>query len=138
MGLPRQDVQWHYNPLCRNCPYDAECRSRAIREGKIGSMPNISLDQAAVIENLLRASRRLDNPSSAPLSDIEDLHTLIADQTKFKALEASFPGTTKRAKRILGLPPRTRPSVVVTSAAVEARRSNTVQVSQLFFVVLIA
>jgi hypothetical protein len=133
MQLPRQNVQWHYNPLCRNCPYNTGCRSRALHEAKIGSMPNISLDQAAVLENLLLASRSLDdNSTSTKLTDIEDLHRVIADQTKFQTLENSFPTTVRKAKRILGLPRRSRPSAVVASAAVEASRTHTLRVSQFF------
>jgi hypothetical protein len=128
----RENVKWHYNPLCRNCPYDRECRASTIRNGKLGAIPNISLEDATDLGSLLVGSRGAGGQSlSHGLGDIEDLHNLIGDQDRFNAFEESFPGTARKAKRILGLPLRKIRGAQPVSAAVEAARSNTIQVDQL-------
>jgi hypothetical protein len=107
LGLPRASVRWHYNPLCRDCPYDSDCRSNALRQSKIGSMPNISLDQAQVLQSLLVSYReREDRLYTNETSDIEDLHLLFAEGATREGLERDIPGTVRTAKRILGIPLR--------------------------------
>src|ERR1700734_3522856 len=87
LALPRDNVKWHFNPLCRTCPFEPECRTRAIREQTLGSMPNISLDQAHVLDSLLVISRdHQTEPRPKPITDIEDLHILFADRPKLSAL----------------------------------------------------
>jgi hypothetical protein len=127
----RENVKWHYNPLCRSCPYDRECRSDTVRDGRLGAIPNISLEDAKDLGNLLVGSRGLGGQKlSRGLNDIEDLHMLISNQARFHAVEESFPGTTRKAKRILGLPLRKISGAQPVSAAVEAARTNTIQVDQ--------
>jgi hypothetical protein len=129
LSLPRNKVKWHFNPLCRTCPFEPECRARAIREKTLGSMPNISLDQANVLENLLNLSRGNEIESrTEKLTDIEDLHTLFADKPKLSALERAFPSTVRKSKRILGLPNRSSETHVSFSATVEAARTSTIKV----------
>jgi hypothetical protein len=125
----RENVKWHYNPLCRSCPYDSECRSTTVRDGKIGVIPNISIEDANDLGTLLVGSHGPgDQKPSRELSDIEDLHMLVSNQARFNAFEESFPGTARKAKRILGLPPRKVSGAQPVSAAVEAARTNTIQV----------
>jgi hypothetical protein len=127
----RENVKWHYNPLCRNCHYDRVCRSNAVREGNLGSMPNVSFAEAEVLRELLVNSRQPGGPTSSHgLTDIEDLHMLVSDQGRFDAFHVSSPNTAREAKRILGLPLRTRKGLQPVSAAVEAARTNTIQVNQ--------
>lgn len=93
-------------------------------------MPNISLDEANVLESLLVISRNHGGRSrSHDLADIEDLHTLFADKPKMIALERLFPSTMRKSKRILGVPNRKHKSAHVSaSAKVEAARTNTIRV----------
>jgi hypothetical protein len=132
---PYETVEWHYNPLCRSCPYDSGCRFRALRDGELGSMPNISLDEARVLKRLLVISHGDQysmKTTENRITDIEELHTLLADQSKLDNLERSFPSTTKRAKRILGLSARNRDSSN-SSVIVEAAKTNSIRVRQSMF-----
>jgi hypothetical protein len=127
---PLMDVEWHYNPLCRHCPYDADCRSRAVSKGTLGSIPNISLDDATSLETLLERSRRVRGPSHArELKDIEELQELFLDQSRVAVLRRSLPSTMKKAERILGISPKKNAERVHKSAVVEAAITNTIQVS---------
>lgn len=128
LTLPREQVKWHFNPLCQTCHYEPKCRSRAVRERTLGSMPNISLDEANVLESLLAISRRESKSSSGKLTDIEDLHKLFEDKDKIDVLSRSFPSTLRKAKRILGLPNRSDRKRVASSAILEAARTQTVKV----------
>jgi hypothetical protein len=90
-------------------------------------MPNISLDQAGVLESLLVISRG-DKTAPNKITDIEDLHTLFADKPKLRALERAYPSTLRKSKRILGLPNRSNERHISSSANVEAARTNTIRV----------
>ena len=90
-------------------------------------MPDISLEQAKVLDSLLMASREQGSVRVHGLRDIEDLHRLATDQPKLEALGRSFPSTIRQAKRLLGLP--VRPSKLpVSSAIVEAALTKKIQV----------
>jgi hypothetical protein len=127
LGTPRDDVSWHYNPLCRSCPYTHECRTRSKDEKTFGFMPNISVEQAKVLEHLLTISQ--GGAKTRGVTDIEDLHTLIEDHPRLAVLETSSPSTVRNAKRILGIPIR-RSRETTSSAIVEAARKETIQVSE--------
>jgi hypothetical protein len=130
LGTPRNNVRWHYNPLCRSCPYTQECRTRSIREETFGSMPNISLEQAKALEHLRVISHEHDHSAKARgVTDIEDLHTLISDHRRLDVLEISSPSTVRNAKRILGIPVR-RSGRSISSAIIQAARTNDIQVSE--------
>lgn len=133
LALPREQVSWHFNPLCRTCSFEPECRSRSTREQTIGSLSNISLDDAAVLESLLVISRgRQDGQHKELLPDIEELHMLFADKPKAVDMEREFPTTLRKSKRILGIPNRRYKDgkIIPSSAKIEAARSHTVKASQ--------
>ncbi|KAJ7594888.1 hypothetical protein C8J56DRAFT_927866 [Mycena floridula] len=104
--LDRKAVSWHYNPMCRGCPYTSECRDTAVQQGELGSMSNISIEDARSLRYLLRMSHDEDIVSSAHLSDIEDLSSLISDRGKLGRLSRKFPMTVKKVRRILSMPVR--------------------------------
>jgi hypothetical protein len=122
LSLPRESVEWHLNPLCRGCPFRSDCEQRTIEDGELGTMPNISLAQVKTIRTLLGISRGFA-PTESSLTDIEDLHLLLADVGRLNKIKVSYPSTLKKAKRILGVQ---RNSLV--SPAVEAARTTTIQV----------
>ncbi|KAJ7287131.1 P-loop containing nucleoside triphosphate hydrolase protein [Mycena rebaudengoi] len=126
LSLPRDSVDWHFNPLCRGCDFNASCKQRTIENGELGSMPNISLDEVRSIRTLLGISRGTAGRESAEpaTTDIEDLHLLMANGDKLKEIEKSFPSTVKRVKRILAI--STRASRV--SPALEAARTKEIKV----------
>ncbi|PPQ78064.1 hypothetical protein CVT26_015466 [Gymnopilus dilepis] len=129
VGLPYEEVKWHYNPLCRGCRFESKCRTRALDEGKIGSMPNISIEDAKVLEDLLQMSRVASRrPLEKQLPDIEELHKLFDSDTQLHYL-ASSPAILRRAKQILAIPKKSS-SVQgnVRSPAIEASRSKEIQV----------
>ena len=131
IGLQYQDVKWHYNALCHGCRYEPECRTRALDNGEIGSMPNISIDDARVLKDLLRISRVSSLPKlERRLPDLEELHLLFENRSKVDRVARANPTIVKRAKQILAIPKKV-PSTqrVLHSAVVEAARSQEIQVS---------
>jgi hypothetical protein len=87
IALPSDRVKWHYNPLCRGCRYEPKCRTRTQDHGELGSMPNISLDDAKALKDLLRDARRTSPPNQGErLTDIEDLHRLVANHAKLDSI----------------------------------------------------
>ncbi|KAF7321769.1 AAA-12 domain-containing protein [Mycena kentingensis (nom. inval.)] len=113
---PKGELQWHLNPLCRACPYEEECTEKTVAEGRLGTMPNISLAQVEILRTVLGISRL---PKT---TDIEDLHLLIGNAGKMASLQASHPSTMKKAKRILAM----RRSAT-KSPVLDAARSKKVQ-----------
>ncbi|KAJ7099528.1 hypothetical protein B0H15DRAFT_878098 [Mycena belliarum] len=122
LSLPREKVDWHYNPLCRGCPFKSDCETRTIEDGELGAIPNMSFAEVKTIRTLLGISRGSSGTDSF-VTDIEDLHLLLADAAKLEKIRSSFPSTLKKAKRILAVQ---RNSLV--SPIVEAARTKTVQV----------
>ncbi|KAF8963694.1 hypothetical protein BDZ97DRAFT_1819948, partial [Flammula alnicola] len=130
IALPSERVKWHYNPLCRGCRYEPECRTRAQDEGRLGSMPNISIDDAGALKDLLRISfvSALPNRDES-LSDIEELHELVANPAKLEDIARSSPTVVKKAKQILSLPKRVRMKKgAAQSPIVEAARTHEIQI----------
>ncbi|KIM40310.1 hypothetical protein M413DRAFT_73796 [Hebeloma cylindrosporum] len=130
IGLPLERVKWHYNPLCRGCHYEPECRTRAEDHGELGSMPNISIDDAKALKDLLRDSRRASPPNPDDrLTDIEELHRLTANPSKLDGIAKSSPTVVRKAKQVLQLPKKFRPQTgSISSPTVEAARSKEIQV----------
>ncbi|KAJ3499450.1 hypothetical protein NLJ89_g10100 [Agrocybe chaxingu] len=128
--LSREEVKWHFNPLCNGCRYEQDCKSRAVEDGELGSMPNISIDDARVVKDLLRLGRvaaptRLDGR----LTDIEELHTLVATPHKLELIAKASPSVIKKAERILALQKKRRnQTIAIQSPIVEAARTKNIQV----------
>jgi len=129
VALPQENVKWHFNPLCRGCKYEPTCRTRALDQGELGSMPNISIDEAKALKDLLRMSR--DNPrKTSGLTDIEELHNLVSKHHKLTSMAKSSPSLVRKAKQILSLPkkvPANRGPML--SPLLEAARKKQIQVS---------
>lgn len=131
IASPLEEVKWHYNPLCHGCRYEPECRTRAQGKGEIGSMPNISIDDARVLKDLLRLSRGPALPKSEKrLPDIEELHELFGDRAKVDYLAKSSPSVVKRARQILAIPKKvSMGQKSMRSPVIEASRTKEIQVS---------
>ncbi|KAF8070719.1 hypothetical protein FPV67DRAFT_1624405 [Lyophyllum atratum] len=127
LSLPAENVKWHYNPLCRGCPYEQDCKANAVHHGELGSIPNVSLDDVQTLRGLLRISSDSMHAhiSAREETDIEDLHRLIVQPMKLDTLALSFPSTLKKSRRILALPRKSRQ---IDSPVVEAARSKRPQV----------
>lgn len=132
VSMPIERVKWHYNPLCRGCRYESECGPKAQTQGELGSMPNISIDDAKVLKDLLRVSRISGlRKSDARLPDIEELHELVGNTVKLDNIAKTSPTVVKRAKQILTLPKKVRvQQVAIQSPVVEAARTKAIQVSK--------
>lgn len=131
VSMPIERVKWHYNPLCRGCRYESDCRPRAQTQGELGIMPNISIDDAKILKDLLRVYRVSSFPKSdVRLPDIEELHELVGNTARLDSIAKSSPTVVKRAKQILTLPKKIRvQQVTVHSPVIEAVRTNNIQVS---------
>ncbi|KAJ7490410.1 hypothetical protein B0H11DRAFT_2156635 [Mycena galericulata] len=100
LSLSRDNIDWHLNPLCRTCPFRSDCEKTVIEEGQLGIIPNISLAQVRNLKSLLTISR---GTAASAVPDIEDLHFLLAEAGKIRDIEASYPVTVKKARRILAV-----------------------------------
>lgn len=126
IALPREDVKWHFNPICHDCRYEPDCRNRAVDGGNLGSMPNISIEEARVLKDLLRMSRPWTSPHS--LTDIEELHNLV-ERRELDKLKKTSPSVVKKAKEILALPKKFRRiDRQLQSPMIEAARTKIIQV----------
>ncbi|RDB25120.1 hypothetical protein Hypma_007621 [Hypsizygus marmoreus] len=125
ISVPREEVKWHYNPLCHNCPYEYDCKVKALHQGELGAIPNISLDEARTLKGLLRIASSSLTDTDAKLTDIEDLHDLIAHPVKLENIAKRFPSTVKRSRRILALPKK---NGFHSSPVVESIRKSTPQI----------
>ena len=130
LNQPYEQVEWHYNPLCRGCKYEPECRPRA-QKGGLGSMPNISIDDARVLKDLLRLSHVSApfNSDDEKLTDIEQLHDLFAKPRKLDIISGRSPVLVKKSKQILAVSRRRMKRGPILSPLIEAARENTIQVS---------
>ena len=128
LNQPYEQVKWHYNPLCHGCKYEPECRPRVQKEGGLGSMPNISIDDAKVLKDLLRLSD-VSAPFNESLTDIEQLHDLFAKPRKLDIILGRSPALVKKSKQILAIPRKRMKRGPILSPLVEAARENMVQVS---------
>lgn len=133
IALPLDRVNWHYNPLCHGCRYEPDCRTRAQDQGELGSMPNISIDDAKALKGLLRDARRVSPPNQTkPLTDIEELHHLVANRSRLDNFARSSPTVVKKATQVLQLPKKVRAQTKwLPSPIVEAARTKVLQVSRL-------
>ncbi|KAF7428775.1 hypothetical protein PC9H_008007 [Pleurotus ostreatus] len=122
---PNGEPNWHYNPLCRNCPYEDACRSRTLVQGAVGSIPNLSHADANSVQNLLNVVQ----PDSG-LSDIEQLHVVFQNQTRWKHLEKAYPTTFRKATKALGVAKRKgKTGVTMSTPLLDSAKSGEIQVS---------
>ncbi|KJA28890.1 hypothetical protein HYPSUDRAFT_1082968 [Hypholoma sublateritium FD-334 SS-4] len=130
ISLPVAKVKWHYNPLCHGCQYERTCRARAEDEGQLGRMPNLSIDDAQILKDLLRISRSAGFQSTGvKLTDIEELHHLLANPAKVDQVAKASPTLFKKGKRILSLPKKVyQRNAALQSPLVEAARTQEIQI----------
>lgn len=93
-------------------------------------MPNISIDDARVLKDLLQLSR-VSAPFSSDekLTDIEQLHDLFVQPRKLDIISRRSPALVKKSKQILGVSRRRINKGPLLSPSVEAATENTIQVS---------
>ncbi|KAH7875454.1 uncharacterized protein C8R40DRAFT_1160716 [Lentinula edodes] len=130
LSIPRKDVFWHYNALCHGCPFSKDCQQKAVEEGEIGSMSNISIPEAKLLRNLLQIWQDTGVSHPRGETDIEDLALLLEDRKGMQRIGSSYPVTLRKAKRILALPPRTRKASKATAASpiLQAARTDKIQI----------
>ncbi|TFK23145.1 hypothetical protein FA15DRAFT_670751 [Coprinopsis marcescibilis] len=132
LSLPKGDVRWHFNPLCSGCNFKEECKSVTIKEGRLGSMPNISISDARTLHELLDIGHQIfpDLPAPGSTTDIEDLHLLLSKEGRITRLEQHSPITMKKVKGMLSLPKRrnrnSRPKK--SGPVLDATRNNSIRV----------
>lgn len=114
----RYDVKWHFNPLCRGCPFEQSCRFGSTKDHKLGAMPNVSIDDADTLRGILELGRPAK--LSDRLTDIEDLDRVVHSKSILTKLRSSHPSTLRRAQKILALPTKISTSIPnspITAAA---------------------
>lgn len=124
------EVPWHFNPLCRGCTFENDCRERALKEGTLGTMPDISLSDIAVLHELKDHARDLDeHAQTKALTDIEELDKICRNETLLAKVASSFPISTRRARRILRFSEKTGSMKIFGSPKVTAAFNQRPQVN---------
>lgn len=124
----RDQVQWHFNPSCKACKFAPGCERNTIEAGLLGVIPNLSVGDAQVLKDLLQLRRHRLKQSSEPLTEIEELHTLVQTHGLFKKISSSDSSTVKKARRLLAIPRQRHLVSANASPIVEAAVSQTIQV----------
>lgn len=124
----RDQVRWHLNPLCKTCRYVVDCEARTVTTGQIGNIPNLSVEDAHVLRNLLRLGKGRIQQTSGALTDIEELDVLVNTGGLLKQLAAQDSSTVKKSRRMLAIPRNKRSISTTISPIVEAARSRQAQV----------
>ncbi|PVG00252.1 P-loop containing nucleoside triphosphate hydrolase protein [Serendipita vermifera] len=106
LSLPRDRVDWHLNPSCQGCEFLDNCKATTIADKRLGMIPDLSISDARFIREVLDIAEHLGcRPGSSkgkPIGDIEELDQLVKGPG-MKKLESTYPPTTKRFQKILGL-----------------------------------
>ncbi len=124
----RDQVRWHLNPLCKTCRYAVDCEARTVKTGQIGIIPNLPVEDAHVLRNLLRLGRGRTQRASEPLTDIEELNVLVNTEGLLRQIATQDSSTVKKSRRMLAIPRRKRLPSTTASPVVEAARSMQAQV----------
>lgn len=124
----RDQVQWHFNPLCKTCKFAPSCEKNTVEAGRLGVIPNLSGGDVQVLKYLLHLGRRRLKQSSEPLTEIEELHTLVETHGLLKKISSSGSSTVRKARRLLAIPRQKHIASVSTSPVVEAAVSKAIQV----------
>jgi hypothetical protein len=133
LNAPFNEVKWHYNVLCQGCPFENECSERSVREGKVGAMSGISIQDAQVLEDFINMTDvRKDSPE---LTDIECLDQIVRSKHLMARFRRTHPSIVKKSERILKIPKRR--SEGAFSAVIDAAKTRTLRVSATGFVLSI-
>jgi hypothetical protein len=100
------NVPWHFNSLCRGCPFEYDCRDRAVTEQALGRMSEISLSDAPTITQFMQHARKLTTAGEEEpfLSDLEELDAICRHGSLLDTVSKAYPINTRRAQRVLQLP----------------------------------
>ena len=79
------------------------CEARTVMEGKLGTIPNVSLDEERILKSLLGIVREV-NPLNQNLTDIEDLAKVASDHVHWSQLQKEYPTMMKHSQRLLAIP----------------------------------
>jgi hypothetical protein len=124
----RDQVQWHLSPSCQGCKFAARCEEKTVETGRLGVIPNLSVEDAQVLKDLLHLSRGRMVRASEPLTDIEELDSLVNTEGLLKRLSSRNSSTVKRARQLLAIPRRKRPISGFASPVVAAAIKRKIQV----------
>ncbi|KAG2016116.1 hypothetical protein CC2G_009317 [Coprinopsis cinerea AmutBmut pab1-1] len=131
LSLPKSRVKWHFNPLCSGCDYSAQCKRTVIREGRLGTMPNVSINDARVLQEFISLGEQaIEGFERNPPADIEDLHYLVSKKKRISVIESQAPITVQKVRKILALPKRIRrgDKAQNSSSVLDAARAKAVQI----------
>lgn len=133
LSTAHSKVSWHFNPLCKSCPFSSTCRGRVEKEYGLGKAGEVTLSEAneirgfmklgsevrtllhlrqgAEIEDLVHDMDALsvEGVGENQGSELAQLRELIQDKLSMDYMETKWPASTKKVRRILALQHRSNP-----------------------------
>ena len=93
--LPPQEVPWHYNSACETCTWNSTCRQRTEQEQTVSLIPDLSIEEASFLREVIKLYRRGDT------TDIEELDLLVAGW--LQDVQRKYPTTASRFRTLMGM-----------------------------------
>lgn len=114
--LPLDQVPWHYNAACNTCMWNATCRQRTERDQMVSNIPDLGIEEASFLRDVIRLNRR------GATTDIEELDLLVSGG--LQEVQQKYPTTASRFRTLMGM----KRGEVGWSPVLEAVKSKTPQV----------
>jgi hypothetical protein len=127
------EIPWHFNPLCRTCPFSSTCRERVEKEEGLGKAGEVSLSDADELRGFMKLARGVPSTidrhrdveiedlvenlgelsvkgtSNSRVSELAQLRRLLIDERSMNYMATKWPASSKKIRRILALEHRDKP-----------------------------
>ncbi|KAH6869217.1 hypothetical protein BKA70DRAFT_1131921 [Coprinopsis sp. MPI-PUGE-AT-0042] len=130
LALLGEDVEWHLNPLCSSCEFEACCKAQMVENAHIGTIPNLSQREGHSLRTLINgAVQIIPGFDSIRSTDIEDLHFLVTDAQCRKVLHTHMRSDFEEATAILAVQMESNvKEIQFSSPILESARRNIIKV----------
>ncbi|KAH6876936.1 hypothetical protein BKA70DRAFT_1127786 [Coprinopsis sp. MPI-PUGE-AT-0042] len=130
LALVGDEVEWHLNPLCSDCEFEAGCKAQTVENAHIGTIPNLSQREGHSLRRLINgAARIMPGFDSIRSTDIEDLHFLVTEAQCRKVLQTHMHSDFEECTATLAVQMESsRNEIQFTSPILESVRGNVIKV----------